>query len=135
MVIRIRFTYQTLLERLVARNYYVSGALCSISFVVPRPLTEPDKRISHTSGSSVRHSESLRSTTRVQVYSDFRRGPSDPGKGADVGFPRICPPLALAVEPFEQDAFRVVGLEAAPILVVRYGVIAQMADHSGSCQS
>ena len=99
------------------------------------PLTEPDTRISHTSGSSVSHSASLRSTTRVQVYSDFRRGPSDPGKGADVGFPRICPTLALAVEPFEQDAFCAMDIEAAPIRVVRYGVIAQMADHSGSCQS
>ena len=33
-------------------------------------LTEPDKRLSHTSGSSVHHSVRLRPTTRVQVFAD-----------------------------------------------------------------
>ena len=33
-------------------------------------LTEPDKRLSHTSGSSVGPSVRLRSTTRVQVFAD-----------------------------------------------------------------
>ncbi len=36
----IRYTYQTLIERLIARDYYVSGALNLLPFVVPRPLTE-----------------------------------------------------------------------------------------------
>ena len=69
------------------------------------PLSEPDKRISHTSGSSVSPSASRRSTTRVQVDADTRRGPAHPGQGLDKPGPRICPPLALAVEPGEQDAF------------------------------
>ena len=36
--------------------------ISAIPSVVTRPLAEPDKRISHTSGSSVNHSESLRPT-------------------------------------------------------------------------
>jgi hypothetical protein len=49
---------QTFMERLVARDYYVSDAPDFLPFVEPRPLTEPDKRLSHTSGSSVRSSVS-----------------------------------------------------------------------------
>ena len=48
--------------------------------VVPEPLSEPDKRISHTSGSSDSHSVSLRSTKRVQVFADFYGGPIKLGK-------------------------------------------------------
>jgi hypothetical protein len=62
--------HQTFIERLVARDYYVSGASGFLPFVAPRPLTEPDKRLSHTSGSSVRPSVRLRPTTRVQVFAD-----------------------------------------------------------------
>ena len=36
---RIRFTSQTFLERLVARDYYVSGDPDHMPFVAPRPLT------------------------------------------------------------------------------------------------
>ena len=57
------------------------------------PLIEPDKRISHTYGSSVSYSASLRSTTRVQVYADSRLGPSDLAKRLDETGPRVCPPL------------------------------------------
>ena len=35
-------------------------------------LTEPDKRLSHTYGSSAHHSVRLRSTIRVQVFADSR---------------------------------------------------------------
>jgi hypothetical protein len=45
--------------------------------VVLLPLSEPDKRISHTSGSSVIHSASLLSTKRVQVFADSQRRPSN----------------------------------------------------------
>jgi len=41
-------------------------------------LTEPDKRISHTSGSSVSYSANLRSTTRVQVFADSCFRPPHP---------------------------------------------------------
>jgi len=41
-------------------------------------LTEPDKRISHTSGSSVRYSANLRSTTWVQVFADSCFRPPHP---------------------------------------------------------
>ena len=42
------------------------------------PLTEPDKRLSHTSGSSVHHSVRLRSTIRVQVFADLSVGATSP---------------------------------------------------------
>jgi hypothetical protein len=41
-------------------------------------LTEPDKRISHTSGSSVSYSANLRSTTRVQAFADSCFRPPHP---------------------------------------------------------
>ena len=41
-------------------------------------LSEPDKRLSHTSGSSVGPSVSLRSTTRVQVFADSGFRPLHP---------------------------------------------------------
>jgi len=95
-------------------------------------LTEPDKRLSHTSGSSVRYSVNLRSTTRVQVFADSWFGPPHPGQSLIEVFPGVCPALALAVEPFEQNSFSAVDIVAAPFQVVRYGVIAQMPNHSGS---
>ena len=98
------------------------------------PLIEPDKRISHTYGSSVSHSASLRSTTRVQVYADSRRGPSNMGKCLDETGPRVCPPLALAVEPVEQDLFAAMDIVPTSVCVIRDGVIAQVADHAGACQ-
>ncbi len=45
--------------------------------VVLLALSEPDKRISHTSGSPVIHSASLHATKRVQVFADPQRGPAD----------------------------------------------------------
>jgi len=47
-------------------------------------------------------------------------------------FPGICLALALSVEPFEQDLSGSVDIVAAPFQIVRYGVIAQMPDHSGA---
>ena len=93
-------------------------------------LTEPDKRLSHTSGSSVHHSVRLRSTTRVQVFADSDFGPVPPGQCLSETFPGVCLALALAVEPFKQDMFGAIVIETAPFQVIRYGVIAQMADHS-----
>ena len=39
--------------------------------------TQPDKRISHTSGSSANHSDCLQSTTWIQVFADNRFWPPD----------------------------------------------------------
>ncbi len=94
------------------------------------PLTEPDKRLSHASGSSVRHSVRLRSTTRVQVFADPGSGPFRPGQCLFETFPGICLALALAIEPFNQDMLCAIVIVDAPLQVVRYGVIAQVADHS-----
>ena len=87
------------------------------------PLSEPDKRLSHTSGSSVRHSVRLRSTTRVQVFADPELGPAHPGQCLNETFPGVCLALALAVEPFEHDTCGAVDIVAAPLPVVRDGVI------------
>ena len=62
---------QTFIERLVARDYYVSGAPDFLPFVEPRSLTEPDKRLSHTSGSSDRHSARLRALSVSDPLSLF----------------------------------------------------------------
>ena len=96
------------------------------------PLTEPDKRISHTSGSSVHHSVCLRSTTRIQVFADPEFGPTHPGQCLIEGLPGIRLALTLAVEPLEQDVFGTVDIVATPFRVVRYGVVAQVPDHSTS---
>ena len=83
--------------------------------VVPLPLIEPDKRISHTYGSSVSHSVGLRSTTRIQVFADTHMGPVRPGQGLFEGFPGVCPTLALTVDPFEQDIGCVVDIGVTPL--------------------
>ena len=85
-------------------------------------LTEPDKRLSHTSGSSVRHSVCLRSTTRVQVFADPDFRPVHPRQCLVESFPGVCLALALAVEPFEQDTRCAIDIVAAPLQVVRYGI-------------
>jgi len=100
--------------------------------VVPLPLSEPDKRLSHTSGSPVRHSVGLRSTTRVQVFADVRCRPVRPDQYLSELFPGVRPALALAVEPFEHDACRAVDIVAAPFRVIRYGVVAQVAHQSSA---
>ena len=94
------------------------------------PLSEPDKRLSHTSGSSVHHSGHLRPTTRVQVFADYRLRPSHPDQRLVEAFPGVCLALALAVKPFKQDVFCAIGIVAAPLRVIRYGVIAQMTDYA-----
>ena len=75
-------------------------------------LTEPDKRLSHTSGSSVGHSVRLRSTTRVQVFAEPGFRPLYPGQGLVEALPGVCPALALAVEPFEQDSRRATNISS-----------------------
>jgi len=96
------------------------------------PLTEPDKRLSHTSGSSVHPSVRLRSTIRVEVFTDSRLWPLRPDQCLGEALPGECLALALAVEPFKQDMFCAIDIVAAPYRVVRYGVITQMPAHSCS---
>jgi hypothetical protein len=98
-------------------------------------LTEPDKRLSHTSGSSVRPSVRLRSTTRVQVFAEPGFRPLHPSQGLVEALPGVCPALALAVEPFEQDSCSAMDIVGTPFQVIRYGVVAQMAQHSNPCLS
>ncbi len=99
--------------------------------VVPKPLSEPDKRISHTYGSSVSHSVSLHSTTGVQVFADFYGGPVELDKSPFKLVPGVAAALALAVEPFEQDLSYAGEVVVAPCRVIRDGVVVQVADHSG----
>ena len=96
-------------------------------------LTEPDKRLSHTSGSSVDHSVRLRSTTRVQVFAEPGFRPLHPGQGLVEALPGVCPALALAVKPFKQDCSSAADVVAAPFQVIRYGVVAQVAQYSYPC--
>jgi len=94
-------------------------------------LTEPDKRLSHTSGSSVHRSVRLRTTTRVQVYADTQARPFHPDQRPGEARPVVCLALALAVKPFKQDMFDAIDIETAPLCVIRYGVIVQIPDHPG----
>ena len=95
-------------------------------------LTEPDKRLSHTSDSSVHHSVRLRPTTRVQVFADSQARPLHPDQCPGEALPGVCLALALAVKPFKQDMFDAIDIIAAPFCVIRYGVIVQIPDHPGS---
>ena len=79
-------------------------------------------------------SASLRSTTWIRVDADTRRGPAHPGQRLDKTGPRICPPLALAVEPIEQDAFGAAQVDSAWGRVIRNGVVAQVASHASARQ-
>ena len=91
------------------------------------PLSEPDKRLSHTSGSSVSPSVRLRSTTRVQVFAEPGFRPLHTGQGLLEVVPGVCPALALAVKPFEQDFSSAMDVVGTPFQVIRYGVITQVA--------
>ena len=97
------------------------------TFGSPRSLTEPDKRISHTSGSSVNPSDRLYSTTWIQVFADNRTRPFVQFQYFLKPLPCIAWPLTLAVDPFKQDLGCVVNVATAFIRVIRYGVIVQMA--------
>ena len=94
--------------------------------VVLLPLPEPDKRISHTYGSSVGHSVCLRPTTRVQAFADAPGRPINAGQGLTKCWPGVCPALTLTVEPFEQYALYAMDIVGAPIRVIRYGVVVQV---------
>ena len=98
--------------------------------VVLLSLTEPDKRISHTSGSSVHYSVSLRFTKRVQVFADLGLGPLHPVQYLVEARPGVCPALTLAVEPFKQDMFCAIDIVGTPFRVIRYGVVAQVSDYT-----
>ena len=58
--------------------------------------------------------------------------PLHPNQCLGEAFPGVCLALALAVEPLKQDMFYAIGIVATPFRVIRYGVIVQMPDHSGS---
>src|SRR5512139_717148 len=84
------------------------------------PLSEPDKRISHTSGSSVGPSVGLRSTTRVQVFAEpAGLRPLHTGQGLLEAGPGVRPALALAVEPFVQDFLSAMDVVGTPFQVIR----------------
>ena len=87
--------------------------------VVPLSLTEPDKRISHTSGSSVSHSDGLRPTAWIQVCADMHGGPVRPGQSLLELCPGVRRALALAVEPFEKDFGCAVDEVITPVRVIR----------------
>ncbi len=113
--------------RLVSRRCHNISA---IPLVVPQSLTEPDKRISHTSGSSVNHSDRLLYTTWIQVFADNRFRPSDVVKCLLEAFPCIARSLTLSIDPFKQNLRRMVNVAGTFSRVVRYGVIVQMSRHS-----
>ena len=98
--------------------------------VVPLPLSEPDKRLSHTSGSSVGHSVCPRPAAWIQVFADANGRPARPGQCPVELLPGVCLALTLAVEPLEQDVRCVVDIGVAPIRVIRYGVVVQMSGHA-----
>ena len=99
--------------------------------VVLLSLSEPDKRISHTSGSPAGHSVCLRPTTRVQVFADSHGGPSYIGECLQIGGPGVCRTLTFAVKPSKQDAFHAVDIEMTPCGVIRYGVVVQIPCNTG----
>ena len=108
---------------------------CHKIFSIPQLLSCPSQNRTSsfpTSGSSVCHSVCLRSTTRVQVFADSRFWPFYPDQRLIKVGPGVRPALALAVEPFEQDLCCAMDIVAAPLRVVRYGVVVQMPDYSSS---
>ena len=101
--------------------------------VVPKPLSEPDKRISHTYGSSVSHSVSLPSTTWVQVFADSHGRPVQRLEGMSELLPGVAFALALAVEPFEQDVFCAIVVVVTPCRIIRDGIVVQVPGHASPC--
>ena len=112
--------------RLVSRRCHIISAIPS---VVPQSLSEPDKRISQTSGSSVNLSDCLYATKWIQVLADRRFCPSDPVQSLSEAFPSVASTLTLSVDPFVQSTRRIVDVAATLFPIIRYGVVAQMADH------
>ena len=96
-------------------------------------LTEPDKQLSHIRllGLSL---VCLRPMTGVQVFVGSRFWPFYADYCLVKVGPGVSPELALAVEPFEQDLCCTMDMDivAAPLRVVRYGVVVQMPDYSSS---
>ncbi len=79
------------------------------------------------SGSSACHSVSLRSTTWVQVFVDTHPWPAYPGESLVELIPGICLALALAVEPFVQNARGAIDIGVTPLRVVRDSVVVQVS--------
>ena len=78
----------------------------------------------------------LRSTTRVQVFPNPGFGPLHPTQCLFETGPCVCPALALAVEPFEEDPRREMDIHVALLQVIRNGVVVEMSFHTslGSAQ-
>ena len=95
--------------------WFPGGATLSQPYLqlFPGPYTEPDKRISQTSGSPVNCSDRLVTTKWTQVFADIRLRPPNPLEGLQVAFPRIGSTLALTIQPLEQDPFCVIQVGTA----------------------
>lgn len=100
----------------------------AIPSVLLGPSQNPDKRISHTSGSSVNPSDRLYSTTWIQVFATNRTGPFVQFQYLLKPLPCTAWPLNLAVDPFKQDLGCVVNVATTFIRVIRHGVIVQIHD-------
>ena len=112
--------------------WFPGGATISQPYLrlFPDPYTEPDKRISHTSGSSVNLSDCLQTTTRIQVFADNWCGPLNQLEYLLKPFPCIAGTMTFAINPFIQDSRRIVNVATTFVRIVRYGVIVQMACHT-----
>ena len=103
------------------------GKAASRQRVATKPLSEPYKRISHTYGSSVNLSDSLRSSEWIQVFADIRLRPFNPAKCLVKAVPCVRSPLAFTVKPFVQDPRHMVVIGCAHFRIIRHSVIAQMS--------
>ena len=110
----------------------IRHSICRVGKAAPRlrgatkPLSEPYKRISHTYGSSVNLSDSLRSSEWIQVFADNRLRPFNPGKGLVKAVPCVRSPLAFAVQPFIQNPCHMVMKGGTHLRIIRHSVIVQM---------
>ena len=59
----------------------------------------------------------------VQVFADTHAGPTNGGKRVVKTGPVVCPALTLAVEPFEQDALRMMDIPITQSRVIRDGLV------------
>ena len=115
---------------LFAAYFHAVSQVFGPTFGSPRSLSEPDKRISHTSGSSVNPSDRLYSTTWIQVFANKRTWPFVQLQYFLKPLPCIAWPLTLAVDPFKQDLGCVVNVATTFVRIIRHGVIVQMSNHT-----
>ena len=59
----------------------------------------------------------------IQVCVDTHAGPTNSCKSMVEPGPGVCPALTLAVEPFEQDALRMMDIPVTGFRVIRDGVV------------